>query len=132
MFRWLLTALCVLLFGLQATCAAIPTSSTSLSEKARLEPSAGLEDLSPTQNAQTSIPVLQHHGANDQKLGFQRKTDWRNDEALKLQAEREAGFVASSFNDNEIPLPDFWPLFKISVVSAIAIAILKVIRDIRR
>ncbi|CAG8935940.1 unnamed protein product [Penicillium salamii] len=131
MFRWLLTVLCVLLFGLQATCAAIPTSSTSLGE-ARLEPSAGLEDLSTTQNAQTSIPVLKHHGANDQIIGFQRETDWRNDEALKLQAEREAGFVASSFNDNEIPLPDFWPLFKISVVSAIAIAILKVIRDIRR
>lgn len=30
------------------------------------------------------------------------------------------------------PLPQFWPLFKICIVSAIAICVLKIVRDLKR
>ncbi|CAG8095044.1 unnamed protein product [Penicillium nalgiovense] len=60
--------------------------------------------------------------------------DWREDgsESLRLESEREAGFLPGSYHESDVPLPQFWPLFKICIVSAIAICVLKIVRDLKR
>ncbi|KAJ5357835.1 hypothetical protein N7541_004993 [Penicillium brevicompactum] len=128
-FRPWLIALFALLFSLQATCAPLQLRSPTVEEN-QLESTASTE--SSTHDASVITPITQRHDPNDQIPSFHGEPDWRDNQALKLEAEREAGFVASSASDDEIPLPEFWPLFKICVVSAIGIAILKIIRDVRR
>lgn len=94
-FRPWLTALFALLFSLQAICAAIQLRSPSY-EDHQLEPAASTES---SDDASVITPLLQRHDPNDQIPGFQGEHDWRTDQALKLEAEREAGFVASSFDE---------------------------------
>ena len=45
-----------------------------------------------------TVPVLEHH-TDGQILGFRGQSNWKDDKALKLEAEREAGFVASSVDE---------------------------------
>lgn len=99
--RRLLTALCVLLFSLQATCAAIQAvSGRSVDITNGIEADQSPQ-LPPTPNALAS-GSLRHSdqsSANDQIHERHGTIDWRQDQALKLEAEREAGFHASSQAD---------------------------------
>lgn len=98
--RRLVTALCVLLFSLQATCAAIQTVS------GRSVDINGFETHQPSQlsldpNALASGSLRRSHqsDSNDQINERHGTIDWRQDQALRLEAEREAGFHASPQTD---------------------------------
>lgn len=108
--RRLLTALCVLLFSLQATCAAIQTVSGRSVDITNQIQSVDITNgsetdqaphLHPTPNALASGSLRRsdQSGANDQIHERHETIDWRQDQALKLEAEREAGFHASSQAD---------------------------------
>lgn len=99
--RRLLTALCVLLFSLQATCAAIQTVSGRTVDITNGSETDQAPQLHPTPNALASGSLRRsdQSSANDQIHERHETIDWRQDQALKLEAEREAGFHASSQAD---------------------------------
>jgi hypothetical protein len=103
-FHPLFTALFVLIFSLHATCATINVRSVPGPNTERgLEPIA--ETIPPSLHAAPAAILRRpkRHDMNDQIHGVHETTiDWRENQALKLQSEREAGFLPGSHEgDND-------------------------------
>jgi hypothetical protein len=98
LFRPFFTALFVLLFSL-ATCATIDVrSGPSLDIDKTLEPTEPIP-LSIPQTPAAILRRAKRHDTNDQTSTVHETIDWREDQALKLESEREAGFRPGSHDD---------------------------------
>ncbi|KAJ5864551.1 uncharacterized protein N7529_006467 [Penicillium soppii] len=88
------TVLLVLLFCLHATCATIKIRSVPISNtKEVLEHTT--EPISPSiHDAPPVAAVLRRSKRHETTI------DWREDQALRLESEREAGFRLGSYDDN--------------------------------
>ncbi|KAJ6027004.1 hypothetical protein N7499_005109 [Penicillium canescens] len=126
--------------------ATIKVRSTQDSETdATLQSTTHTELSSPPSENDPSVEVAALHSRSNRNNALDETYDtdtdadasrinWREDEVLRLESMREAGFLPSSYEeDDEYPSSlDYWPLLQLCVVSAIVVCILKILRDCRR
>ncbi|CAG8910106.1 unnamed protein product [Penicillium egyptiacum] len=135
LFRPLFTTFFVLLLSFSARGASIGARSGQISgpDKATTQTIIQPQPVYDAASANALAPRVEQDHDTIPRL-HETTIDWREDgsESLRLESLREAGFLPSSYHESDDPLPQFWPLFKVCIVSAIAICILKIIRDLKR